>query len=512
MSYETVVLDATTLALDVLEVTRRVQAELIERIGERIEDPGAAEDLLALDRTCTHVALAADAARRLLEGEGEAFTDLALVTLDDALTDARDAFDDGLPGEAVNAAFDRLTEQLEALSDGEGLADRRFEDAAPEESEGNNLQSDAPFKFDLDKLGDIFKPSGRGTVVRGYEIERSAPPPEADDRPAALIQHIFLGTDREPDPKAVGGFGKGRAQKLTLAEVQVSVPTARKRGTIPRPGRFLFWSQKADPDRHIIIAEDPVVMDEAAFLAALKGKTGDGAGFLFIHGYNSPFANGLYRTAQLAVDLEIKGPVFHYSWPSAGDPVFYDYDDVSARVAKTYFAKFLELIVDRAKITTLNIIAHSKGNDLMLDTMELLAQRRASLTDGELVMASADADCDRAEDVIPQIRKLFGGITLYANAHDRPLMFSTFKAKGPRAGGLMRDGAPLIVDGADTIDAGGQEFAWFGLNHDAYVSPPLLRNDIRALFEYRTRPVHERTPSLRLQTSPRTPFWRPDED
>lgn len=502
------VLTATDLARDVIEGSRRLQEDILERMDELLAggDAVAADRLAALDLTCTHVALAADAARRLLEQGPAEPSDAALFAVDEAWSAARQAFETEESGAQVNAAFDRLYDRLEALTDSD------IPDAAEDRFHVKSLDFDE----------DLFRGSGSGGddamspgVSVGGDWERAAaePPRMARaDRPAALIQRIFLGTDRAPDPKAVGGFGQGRNPALVLAEVRVSVPTARKAGDLPRPGRFLLWPEREDPSRHIMIAGGPEVLDEAAFLARLKAEADGEAGFLFVHGYNSPFANGLYRTAQLAVDLEVAGPVFHYSWPSAGNPVLYDYDDASAVRARTFLRRFLELIVDKAGVSRLNIIAHSKGNDLMLQTLQLIAAGRKTLTDGELVMASPDVDATVAEQIIPALVGLFHGMTLYANDHDRPLRISRVKAGGvPRAGGLLPDGAPLIVEGADSIDAGDSDFAWFGLNHDAYVMAPALRYDIKALFERHTRPVHHRTPTFLLRDRPRAPFWRPAE-
>ncbi len=37
-----------------------------------------------------------------------------------------------------------------------------------------------------------------------------------------------------------------------------------------------------------------------------------------MHGYNTSFDNALYRTAQIAYDLDFDGATFLYSWPSGG--------------------------------------------------------------------------------------------------------------------------------------------------------------------------------------------------
>ena len=44
---------------------------------------------------------------------------------------------------------------------------------------------------------------------------------------------------------------------------------------------------------------------------------------VFIHGFNVPFEDAIYRTAQLAHDLDFDGAPILYSWPSRGTMLGY---------------------------------------------------------------------------------------------------------------------------------------------------------------------------------------------
>lgn len=347
-------------------------------------------------------------------------------------------------------------------------------------------------------------PRGRGGFIMNA-ITAAEPPRQP--RPNRIHRHVLFGTDRAPDERARGGYGSGRSGELVLGEGVVSLPRGRARGKLPRPGKFLFWTlAREDPGRHVMLARPPSRLTREAFLAGVEGVPEPA--FLFIHGYNTSFEGGLFRTAQLAVDLEITGPVFHYSWPSAGNLLRYDYDDQSAQQARRHLRDFLSLIVTEAGVSKLNVLAHSKGNELLLDALDFWAEGERGRCGQQLVLASPDVDVDFARQVIPRTSGLFDGVTLYANGNDRPLMISSGKASAPRAGGLLADGAPLIVSGADSIDATQAEFDIFGLNHDVYVDEPVLMYDILALFQRGTRPPDQRNPSLRPATSPRGAYWR----
>ena len=69
---------------------------------------------------------------------------------------------------------------------------------------------------------------------------------------------------------------------------------------------------------------------------------------VFVHGYNTAFDYALFRTAQMAYDLEFDGASFLYSWPSGGGSASYGYDRDSATQAQLYLKEFLALVVEES--------------------------------------------------------------------------------------------------------------------------------------------------------------------
>ena len=323
---------------------------------------------------------------------------------------------------------------------------------------------------------------------------------------------MLFGTDRAADATAVGGFGGERGRRLALGEATISIPPGHIAGELERPFSIFDIEAKEDPSKHIVLVGKPRLLTPEAFVReAASGDRGARA-LLFVHGYNTKFASGLYRTAQLAADFHIKGRVFHYSWPSGGALLRYDYDSESARQAQLYLRQFLNLIVKDAGVTHLTVIAHSKGNDLVLSVLDSLATEQGARVPGrfdELILASPDVDQDVAAQMLPRAALLFAGTTLYANDDDKALRISQKKAGNRRAGQLMADGFPMILPEIESIDATAASFAALSLDHDAYVDDPFLRADLQILLAKGTRPPDLRSPGRMLpRDSRRGRFWK----
>lgn len=319
---------------------------------------------------------------------------------------------------------------------------------------------------------------------------------------------ILYGTDRTPGPQK-GQFTDGRNGKLTLGSARVTIPPNRTPGIVQRPTVILFFRFKEDPLKHLALAGPPKVMTQAEFVASAASAS-PGA-LLYVHGYNTDFAGGLYRTAQLAHDLNFKGYAFHYSWPSRGSMIQYDYDSDSERQAELYFLEYLKILLREAKVRELTIIVHSKGNDMVLSALSTLQESAQPLDPGslnQLVLASPDVEPNRARQLLAKLGGKFTRITLYANNRDIPLKASKKKAGGaPRAGQLARDGRPLIIEGVDSIDASAANWDWTGLNHNAYVFDDRLREDLRAVVKGEG-PPEGRTNHMRKLGKPGAIFWR----
>lgn len=319
---------------------------------------------------------------------------------------------------------------------------------------------------------------------------------------------VLYGTDRSPGANA-GDFSDGRNERLTLGSARITIPPNHTPGIVERPATIIVFRLREDNLRHLALADDPKILTRADFIREAK-KAPKGA-LLFVHGYNTDFDGGLYRTAQLAHDLNFKGYAFHYSWPSRGSTVAYDYDFDSERQAEPYFLEFLKILLREAQVREVTIIVHSKGSDMVLSalsTIQSSAQplNRRSLE--QLILASPDVDSSRARHLLTNLNGKFSRITLYANDNDIPLRFSRTKAGGvPRAGQLMADGRPILIPGVDSIDATAADMDWSGLNHNAYVFDDRLRADLQGVVAGKG-PPEARTNFLRKIVDQGKVYWR----
>jgi esterase/lipase superfamily enzyme len=329
---------------------------------------------------------------------------------------------------------------------------------------------------------------------------------EPPDRVAAGIVDICFGTDRMFDPKK--GFTGNRGRRLVLGTCHVSVPHERPPGAITRPRRlFRIQLEHEDPRKHFII-QDIVVHDKRDLIEIINSdfEKSLSPALLFVHGYNTDFDGGAFRAAQLAVDLDILGHILYYSWPSRANFLNYDYDAESIKQSRVYFCEFLN-VLSNTGIRHINIIAHSKGSELLLESL-LSASEVETYKISQVILASPDVDSDFAAQIIPSISNRVDGLTLYASDEDLAIAASKAKVGGPsRAGALLDDGYPLIVDGLDSIDATSCKMRLMEFNHNAFVADTVLRYDIAQLFWTGRRPPHERSPSIRPRSCSRGKYW-----
>ena len=229
---------------------------------------------------------------------------------------------------------------------------------------------------------------------------------------------------------------------------------------------------------------------------------------VFVHGYNTSFDNAVYRTAQIAYDLNFDGATFLYSWPSGGAVASYTYDRESAQASEPYLRQFLDLVVKETGAASISIIAHSMGNQPLMDVLKDMRNAAPpEVAINEVILAAPDVDADSFANVAQRIEGVARGVTLYAAANDRALIVSRNFWRNPRAGDVPASG-PLIVPGIETIDVTGASTDSFALNHSGYAENNELLQDIGRLILSGLRPPDQRLPALKRTSSPKGDYWR----
>jgi esterase/lipase superfamily enzyme len=335
------------------------------------------------------------------------------------------------------------------------------------------------------------------------------------------IVPVFFGTDRarRSAPGRIA-YGAERARRLELGRALVTVPAAHRVPTIERPFalripyfQLVLYEQGEDPGKHFTI-KTLEVLPRSDLLTLVRARIAAARAFgdqalVFIHGFNTAFDDAIFRTAQLAYDLQFDGAAFLYSWPAGGGVIGYAGDRESATQAEPYLKELLELVVRETGARSVSVIAHSMGNLPLLNVLrDLGPSLPAGVRLNEVILAAPDVDRDVFANLVSAIRGYGRGITLYCSANDRAMVAARQVARGvPRAGDVPADG-PVIIAGVDTIDVTETSTDVLALNHSLYAEKGALLNDIGLLLQTGERPPDRRIPILQRVHTQRGDFWR----
>jgi len=332
---------------------------------------------------------------------------------------------------------------------------------------------------------------------------------------------VYFGTDRKRGdlPKRIG-YGADRGHKLEIGRALVTVPKAHQVPNVERPWAIkvpytsiVLYQQDEDPKKHFTIQELKALSKEE-LLALVRDRLRASRSFpdqalIFVHGYNNGFDDALFRTAQIAYDLKYDGAPFLYSWPSGSGIAGYPYDRDSAQQAERYLRQFLLMVLKETGAKNVSLIAHSMGNQLLLQVLRNLDRNSPEVARiNQVILAAPDVDRDAFQFMAGEIRGVGRGITMYASSNDRALSFSRRFAGGvPRAGDVSGDG-PTIVDGVDTIDVSALSTEYLALNHSSYAEKTGLLKDIELILQAGLRPPEIRLPLLQRVKDARGDYWR----
>ena len=186
------------------------------------------------------------------------------------------------------------------------------------------------------------------------------------------VETVLVSTNRAPDRRPAALHSWARQTSLQFARFQISVPPDRKLGTVTFPRRA-----PPEPRTDFLVVAAQRLPDERAFIAGIDAMLAAEppprrSATIFIHGYNTNFAEGLYRHAQLQHDLEPPGVSIHFAWPSAASPRGYLYDRESALFSRDALATTIDALA-RSNAAEFNLAGHSMGAFLLMDTLRTMA-------------------------------------------------------------------------------------------------------------------------------------------
>ena len=301
--------------------------------------------------------------------------------------------------------------------------------------------------------------------------------------PGAVDHTLLVATTRERDDRPGTLFNGDRATATDYAELTVSVPTTHRAGEIE-------WATTppGDPNVDFVVRDEKYLDGDKAFVQALNAQLarrppGSRKVFLFIHGFNTMFAEGLYRLAQLAHDSKAPGVPVLFTWASRGKPTAYVYDLNSATSARDGLEHPLRLLLS-SNAEEVNVLAHSMGNWVTVEAFRQikisgdLAHRDKI---GNVYLAAPDIDIDVFKSQMRRFGKPRKPFYILLSQDDRALFLSRSIAGGVTRVGDNPDVAELATLGATVIDLTDLK-AIDSTNHDKFAQLATVGPELRGVL------------------------------
>jgi esterase/lipase superfamily enzyme len=301
--------------------------------------------------------------------------------------------------------------------------------------------------------------------------------------PGAIDHTVLVATTRGRDAHPGTLFNGDRASAVDYAEITVSVPPTHAEGKIE-------WATTppGDPNADFVVRDEAYLDGDKAFVTALNAQLalrppGKRRVFVFIHGFNTMFAEGLYRLVQIAHDAKAPGVPVLFTWASRGQATAYLYDTNSATAARDELEHTLRLVL-ASNAEEVNVLAHSMGNWV---TVEAFRQIKISGNLdhanklGYVFLAAPDIDIDVFESQLRRFGKIKRPFYVVLARDDKALWLSGTIAGGvsrvgddPRVGELAKLGATVI----DLTDVQANDSA----HHDKFDQLAAVAPELRDVF------------------------------
>lgn len=286
------------------------------------------------------------------------------------------------------------------------------------------------------------------------------------------VAPIFVATTRVPSERPYD-FTSERASKISLARYDISVPATHQQGAIEWP--------KGTPNGETDMLTVGVTNfdSRASFVASANTYRRSGQeSVVFIHGYNNTFAEGLYRFAQMAHDIDIQGPKYHFSWSSAGDARGYIYDRDSVLFARDGLEQLLN---DVAKTSTdgVFLVAHSIGSALLIETLRQMSIGGNASLNNKLrgvILISPDIDVNVFTENLKRITPRPDPMLIFVSKKDLALKFSSFLTGNNSRLGVIDNLDRLKGNKIEIIDVSAFSDGDGVLNHSVALTSPTVLN------------------------------------
>lgn len=310
-------------------------------------------------------------------------------------------------------------------------------------------------------------------------------PPTQTQEDGYISIPIYYGTNRNmiSDNKD-NLFGGKWTNEIKYGYYKASIPDGHKLGELEQAGIIQkIKGQSYDPTKYFNILENQNLTKEQFLTLLAKSMENENKdqAFIFIHGYNNSFESSALRTAQLFYDLKYKGIPIMYSWPSTGKAIGYFKDGNNIEKSSALFQTFIQDIAENNPDKKLNLIAHSMGNRLLVETINNLQKTHPNIKFENIIMAAPDVGRnDFRNNYDDQIIESAHKINLYCSKKDKALNLSKFLNFQRRLG--LVDSKTYVNKPLQTIDVTNAGKCKDMLSHTCFAQSEQIINDIKALL------------------------------
>lgn len=290
----------------------------------------------------------------------------------------------------------------------------------------------------------------------------------------STVALLVASTRGETDSAAVAA--RERSREVRWGAFDVAVPPDRVPGTVTFPGAA------PDPATDFLTVAARQIPDEAAFLAEVNRRLaarprGEREVSVFVHGFNTTFAEGLYRHAQMVHDFASPGVSVTYAWPSAGNVSAYGFDRESALFARDGLEQVLTLLA-RSRAEDIVLIGHSMGSLVVTETVRQMAIRGADRELGRIqavVLIAPDLDPELFEADALALAPSRVPIYVTVSSRDRALRVSgILRGQAERLGSMADPSGIAGLPGVVVIDLTDVQGENDPLNHFAVATSPAM--------------------------------------
>jgi hypothetical protein len=218
--------------------------------------------------------------------------------------------------------------------------------------------------------------------------------------------------------------------------------------------------------------------------------------FIWVHGFDTTIHMNLQRIAEFRHFFGDAGAFIAYLWPSEHELTEYNEDKDHATFSVRSFRLLLEFLAAHTQVDEINILAHSAGSPIVVQTLRHMRLRSHHLAPaivqeqtkiGHVVLAAPDMDLSEfinaSLDGWFQVAEY---VNIYTSPRDKALEMSEEIWEGTRLGSVEEatplERLSLSRDTIATIDVGATPTGFLG--HSYYRGDPMVSSDVLLALKF----------------------------